>query len=267
MINQVGNDCYIDAWTLIKDMSVKYSCSTEEAAALLLRMDASTGVSLDAECADESNDIEADEVSDKESEPANEFTNDAIITEHRPNRSAGVIFYEYDIAGGLNRNPDCKHDGMTTDYEIVSDKKSFDDILLEAMERTSNSFQFRCFTVLEAISRGVFINPVTGMETNLQKVIRSSGGGLCMPFGFSLNEISSLFESLGYELPKCLIVSKPPKRESKKPVYVIKHLLSTHPEYKDIADKPYAIAKKMGGQIGTHSPTGQTLTDWLQNAG
>ncbi|WP_422528717.1 hypothetical protein [Serratia fonticola] len=267
MINRVGNDCYIDAWTLIKDMSAHYSCSTEEAAALLLRMDASTGVSLDAECVDESSDVQAEEASDNGSEQDSGPANDAVTIDHRPNRSAGVIFYEYDISGGLNRNPDCKHVGAITDSEYGSIEKSFDDILLETMEQTANSFQHRCFTVLDGISKGVFINPVTGFETGLQRVIRASGGGLCMPFGFSLNEISSLFESLGYELPKCLKVSKPQKRESKKPVYVIRHLLATHQEYKDIADKPYAIAKKMCEQIGTHSPTGQTITDWLQNAG
>ena len=228
MINRVGNDCYIDAWTLIKDMSVHYSCSPEEAAALLLRMDASTGAN---------------------------------------NAPAGVIFYEYDVAGGLNRNPDCRRYRAGQKAEPGDPERLFDDILLEAIEVASDSFQHRCFAVLEDISKSVFINPVTGSKDGLQKVIRTCGGGLFMPFGFSLNEISRLFESLEYELPKCLTPSKPPKRESKKPVYVIQHLLATHPEYKDIADKPYAIAKKMCEQIGTRSPTGQTITDWLQNAG
>ncbi|MFT2793608.1 hypothetical protein ACMV5I_26615 [Serratia sp. T13T92] len=228
MINRVGNDCYIDAWTLIKDMSAHYSCSTEEAAALLLRMDASTGEN---------------------------------------NGPAGVIFYEYDVAGGLNRNPDCKINSSGLEIGQENVDRLFDAILQETIERASNCFQQRCFVVLDDISNGAFTNPVTGLRDGLQKVIRACGGGLFLPFGFSLNEMSRLFESLGYELPKCLTVSKPPKRESKKPVYVIRHLLATHPEYKDIADKPYAIAKKMCEQIGTHSPTGQTITDWLQNAG
>lgn len=265
MINRVGNDCYIDAWTLIKDMSAHYSCSTEEAAALLLRIDAATGAALDAACVGESIDIRKGDSSGKDLKQKN--NSDATKIDHRPNLPAGVIFYEYDIAGGLNRNPDCNYNETKLGAGLGDADKSFDDILLETIERTSNCFQQRCFSILEAISNGIFINPVTGLETALQKVIRASGGGLFLPFGFSLNEISNLFESLGYDLPKCLIVSKPPKRESKKPVYVIQHLLATHQEYKDIADKPYAVAKKMCESIGTRSPTGQTLTDWLQNAG
>lgn len=267
MINRVGNDCYIDAWTLIKDMSAHYSCSTEEAAALLLRMDAETGAALDAACIGESIDIQKDDSNGRCSKQGSKNNSDTTKIDHRPNLSAGVVFYEYDIAGGLNRNPDCKHDAVGFGDHLDGNGRSLDDILQETIEKTSDSFQQRCFTVLEAISNGVFINPVTGLETSLQKITRASGGGLFLPFGFSLNEISSLFESLGYDLPKCLIVAKPPKRESKKPVYVIQHLLSTHQEYKDIANKPYAVAKKMCESIGTRSPTGQTLTDWLQNAG